>query len=291
MSQGGADAGARSAMAGEGGVNSAEAGAGGASAGTPPAAQAGSGGEGGYGPTGPRIACPAVGQKFELSPTADSDEDRALRGAFDCPLGRTFSIERFQLNQTRLEVLSSLYYFDNYDWFTVIPDCGPVGFVEPVTSYTAFPSLFAEVLAPGIYTRVSCQNDMLEEQVAVPTPAPNVDCDHAVTLTPGGVQTGYAETRIWNQTALFYKLSLSEPAQPDTTWELTINGSAAETSGSPTVKLHGLSSTFEQEGEIHALNTGHPAIFNSVPPGDYCVEVSTENGVKYSIFYGAFASP
>jgi hypothetical protein len=111
-----------------------------------------------------------------------------------------------------------------------------------------------------------------------------------VKLQPGTLQTAYAETRIWNQPALFYKISLGDLAPPETAWDLTVNAYATETCAGPQLKLHGISSVFEEESEIHALNAGHPADFDQVPPGDYCLEVNAPNGVKYSIFYSAFGS-
>lgn len=262
---------------------------------------AGSGGDGGANnlPAGPHIACPALGESFVLSPGAPyTDEELALSKAFGCDLDditqRGLSVKRFELNTTQLEVLSSPYLMSgNYDWFAVRPDCGQNGYVEPLivspnpsSQATLYPLVFAQLLSPGVYTRVICGANVLEEQVPLPAAAPNVDCQHAVALKPGEANA-YAETRIWNQPALFYEISLGDP-QPDSSWEVELNTSTLETSAPTVVKLHGLTTAFEQEADEHVL--GHLPAFEKVPPGNYCVELKTQNGVKYSIFYSAFGS-
>lgn len=283
---GGTDDGASSGNAGEANRAGAESSAGESSGGA-----SGEGGEAITFPAGPYIPCPALGDKFQLGPDdaynpdfSENTENMALAKAFACELddttGRIFTIERFELKSQVLEVLSTEYYFGNFDWFTVTPDCGPSGYVTPVTS---FPDVFAEVLGPGVYTRVSCEQGMTEEQVPIPPQPVNIDCDHAVPL-PEGSSNAYAEERVLDEPALFYSLTLPEP-DPGSSWHVEIDAQALESRAVADVKLHGLSVPFEAEYAMSALNGGHPAQFEPPSAGTYCVEMRAPRGVKYSIFY------
>jgi hypothetical protein len=254
-------------------------------------------------PDGPYVLCPDVGEKVELLASSElTESELALAEAFGCPLNdltsRNFTVERFELNQTRFEVLASAYYIGNYDMFTVRPDCGPLGYITPF-AYSEYRSLYAETLGPGIYTRVSCELSMEVFDEPVPPSPTNVDCAHAKPLPkstsyyPDEPTAVLDESRVGDNQARFYSFSLpSDPDFPDETWDVSINtGYSYDAGGGADVKLYGPDNGDEHASFIFRLDGEMAASFDAIAPGKYCVEFSVAKGVKYSIYYQAHPTP
>jgi hypothetical protein len=274
-------------------------------AGNDPGGTTGEAGSGGANdPVGPFITCPALGDRLELQPNdIELTEDQiALANAFGCELtdstGRNFTVERFEVPETIFEVLTSPYHIENYDQFTVRPDCGPLGYLTPF-AFSELQNLYAETLTPGIYTRVSCELNMMVFDEPVPPAPVNVDCAHAKPLPrstssyPDEPTAVLDETRVGDDQARFYSFSLpSDPSFPDETWDVTINTSYSyEGAGGANVKLSGLDNDYENIADIFKLDGEQAASFDAVSPGDYCLEFSVRKGVKYSIYYQARPTP
>jgi hypothetical protein len=156
--------------------------------------------------------------------------------------------------------------------------------------------LFARILERGTYVRVSCEINMHVIEEPPPPPATNYDCAHAkplpssTTTFPQAPSAQLFETRVGDELPRFYSFSISyDPYLPN--WRVRIVVASDQTGAGAELKLHGQTTSFEQGGSIHTLDGEQYAEFDPIPADDYCVELKTAVGAKYSAYYTVVDSP
>jgi hypothetical protein len=216
-------------------------------------------------------ACPDIGQTFTVTLFSDA-ADIALAAELGCDVSdvdayRELAVTRFEVNAPSVAVVWSPHnLIDVYDAFALQPDCAEIGVEKP--TYTNYPNTLAQLLSAGVYTRLTCAANAESVVEPAPVAATNVDCAHALPLPQPA-------TRVM-EASRFYGLTLSGAAN-----EVEFNLPTEQTNSGVSGTLRRIGGAFEATSELpYMVGT---LGFDDVPAGDYCLEISADQGVSYGI--------
>jgi hypothetical protein len=265
----------------------------GGAAGSPAAGGTAVGGADGGAASGPSLACPAVGQVLLVPSGSDdsTENDRllAIGEAFGCPFQQGdnppsyMKLRRLQVTEPALFAGWNTYVASMPAWvnFALVPDCGTDGMLTAdeagLPAAWSHPSPYWELLQPGFYVFLTCEEGTVDYVVEAPPQGPdtNVDCAHAKPLS--GLQP-----RVLDDKPRYFKLTtteaLADPDSPEPN-NLYIQVDTSQTAATGNIKLTG-SKTGYTVSDYAILHTD-PTFYFNVPPDDYCIELKVPAGTRY----------